>query len=162
MANIFMKIDGIDGDATEENHKKWIEVTLFELEGMRAMDTKVGYGGRREASLAELKDLHIVKHLDSASPKLLVESLAGKDGKKVDIHFVTAASPAMTYLEIKLENVLVSGYHLLSGEEAGSEPQENVELNFTKIEYKYTPRDALNKPGSPVATSFDVAAGKSS
>jgi type VI secretion system secreted protein Hcp len=155
---IYLKYEGIDGEATQENHKKWIDIGSLQFGVGRGISTPSGSTANREASEPSISEVVVTKQLDSSSSKLFVESCTGAAGKKVEIHLVSTGSPGNTYVEYILHNALISGYSVSTG---GDRPSESISINFTKIEYKHIPYDQANKAGTPVTVSYDLATTKS-
>lgn len=155
---IYLKYDGIDGEATHDKHKQWIDVSSMQFGIGRGIATPSGAVANREASEPSVSEITISKQMDAASPKLFTESATGAVGKKVQIHLVSTGSPGNTYVEYTLTNALISGYSVSTG---GDRPVESISINFTKIEYKLTPYDAKNTAGTPVTVSYDLATTKS-
>lgn len=155
---IYLHYDGIDGEATHQDHKKWIDIGSMQFGIGRGISTAVGASANREASQPSVSEIVITKVMDSASPKLFTESATGAGGKTVKINLVSTGSPGNVYAEYTLTGTLISGYSISSG---GDRPSESISLNFTKIEYKFTPYDAANKAGTPVTVSYDLSTGKS-
>jgi len=155
---IYVKYEGIDGEATHDTHKKWLDVSSVQWGMGRAITTKSGATTNREASEPSVSEVTITKLMDSSSPKFFVESCTGAAGKKVEIHLVTTGSPGNTYAAYTLTNALVSSYSMSSG---GDRPSESVSISFTKVEYKFTPYDDKNKAGTPIAVSYDLTTTKS-
>ncbi|HUH49770.1 MAG TPA: type VI secretion system tube protein Hcp [Mycoplana sp.] len=155
---IYLKYDGIDGEATQENHKKWVDVDSLSFGLARAISTPAGSTANREASEPSVSEITIVKQMDGSSPKLFTESATGNVGKKAQIHLVSTGSPGNTYVEYTLTNALISGYNISTG---GDRPTESVSISFTKIEYKFIPYDDKNKAGTPVTVSYDLSTTKS-
>ena len=155
---LYLHYDGIDGEATHEDHKKWIDIQSLQFGVGRGVSTPVGSAANREASQPSVSEITVSKNMDTASSKLFVESLTGNEGKTVKIDLVSTGSPGNTYVTYTLTNTLISGYSLSSG---GDRPTESLSLNFTKIEYKQTPYDDKNKAGTPVTVSYDLATAKS-
>jgi type VI secretion system secreted protein Hcp len=155
---IYLKYDGIDGEATHDSHKKWIDVHSLSFGIGRAISTPSGSAANREASEPSVSEVVITKLMDSASPKLMVESATGAAGKTVKIDLVSTGSPGNTYVTYTLTNALISSYSVSSG---GDRPSESLSISFTKIEYKFTPYDDKNKAGTPVTVSYDLATTKS-
>ena len=150
---IYMDFEGIKGDATDKDHKKWIVVDSCQWGVGRGISTPTGAAAKRESSNPSVAEVVITKPLDVASGKLFGESLVGVAGKKVKFHF--AATDGKIFLEIALENVLVSSYSLSSG---GDRPSESWSLNFTKIEYTPYETDEKGAQGkSPSRVTFDVS-----
>lgn len=155
---VYLKYEGIDGEVTQQDHVKWIEVGSFQFGVGRGISTPTGNAANREASHASVSEIVVTKSMDVASTKLFTESVTGSTGKKVEIHFVSTGDPGLTFAQYTLEDTLISGYSLSSG---GDRPTESISLNFTKVEFKMTPHDDKNKPGTPVTVSYDLATAKS-
>jgi type VI secretion system secreted protein Hcp len=155
---IYLKMDGIDGDATHEQHKKWITVDSIQWGIGRSISTPTGSTHNREASEPSVSEVTIAKQADVSTPRLFGEACTGKDGKKVVIDFVTTGSPGDTYLQCTLSDTLVSSYSVSSG---GDRPSESIGLSFTKLELKYIPYDEKHKPGSPIVVNYDLTSTKS-
>src|SRR4051812_16488362 len=135
---IYLKYDGIDGEATHEDHKQWIDIGSMQFGIGRAISTPAGSTANREASEPSVSEITVTKSMDGASPKLFTESATGNVGKVVKIDLVSTGSPGNTYVTYTLTNTLISGYSVSTG---GDRPTESVTLSFTKIEYKFIPYD---------------------
>jgi type VI secretion system secreted protein Hcp len=155
---IYLKYEGIDGEATHDKHPKWIDVSSLQFGVGRGISTPTGAAANREASEPSISEVVVTKQLDASSTSLFTESVTGAVGKKVEIHLVNTGSPGNTYVEYTLTNALISGYSLSSG---GDRPTESISINFTKIEYKHIPYDDKNKAGTPVTVSYDLSTTKS-
>ncbi|MGN6450986.1 MAG: Hcp family type VI secretion system effector [Brucella intermedia] len=150
---IYLQIEGIKGDATQGQHKDWIEITTIDFGVMRHLNTRVGGISNREATEPSLNEIVVTKNLDLSTTDIFHSACSGTVGKTVIIHFVTTGASGRVYLEVKLDNVLISNHHITS---AGERPLERVHLNFTKIELKNTYFDGTNKEQSPKIVSFDL------
>ncbi len=155
---IYLKYEGIEGEATHDTHKKWIDVSSLQFGVGRGISTPAGASTNREASEPSISEVVVTKTLDGASPKLFTESVTGTTGKKVEIHLVSTGNPGNTYVEYTLTNALISGYSVSSG---GDRPTESLSINFTKIEFKFIPYDDKNKGGTPVTVNYDLTSTKS-
>lgn len=155
---IYLKFEGIDGEATHDKHKNWIDIGSLQFGVGRGISTPSGSTANREASEPSISEVVVTKQLDNSSSKLFTESCTGAAGKKVEIHLVSTGSPGNTYVEYILHNALISGYSISSG---GDRPSESISINFTKIEYKHIPYDQANKAGTPVTVSYDLSTTKS-
>ena len=155
---IYLKYEGIDGEATHDKHQKWIDIGSLQFGLGRAISTPAGAAANREASEPSVSEVTVTKMLDSSSSKLFTESATGAAGNKVEKHHVSTGSPGNTYAEYTLTNALVSAYSISTG---GDRPSESISINFTKIEYKFIPYDSNNKAGTPVTVSYDLSTTKS-
>lgn len=154
---IYMEIDGIKGDATQDNHADWINVNSFQFGVGRGISTPVGGAQNREASEPSISEITVTKQLDSASTLLFQEATVTTEGKKITIDFCRTDKGGTPYLQVILTNTLISGYSISSG---GDTPSESLSLNFTKIEINETGPNAKNGAGQPVKTAYDIGKGK--
>jgi len=154
---IYLQIDGIQGDATHEQHKKWMDIEVIHWNVARNMKTSAGSAANREASEPTVSEVILTKVSDSSSTKLFQEACSGRTGKQAVIHLVTTGTPGDTYIEYTLTNTLIASYSVDSN---GDRPVETIKLNFTKMEVKYTPYDDSQTPQSPMIASYDLATTK--
>jgi len=154
---VYLKIPGINGGATEDNHKQWIALDSMQFGVGRHISTPVGVGTGREAGVPQVSEVLVTKPMDESSIELFGWSVAKYDAKKLNIDIVTTGrkTPFTTY---ELENAVISGYSVSSG--GDGMPHESISLNFTKITEKFTPVDAAMKEQSPVTKGFDIALSK--
>ena len=154
---IYVKYEGVDGDATLAEHEKWMDVQSVQMGVGRGIHTPVGSAQNREASEPSVSEVTLTMGMDRSSTKMFEESCVGKEGKEVTIDFCTTGDPGELYLQYKLHKVLVSGYSVSSG---GDRPSVSVSYNFSKVEMKYIPFDEQNKPTTPLLAGFDIGEGK--
>lgn len=151
----FLKIDGIDGESTDENHKDWIEVLSYS-HGVSQPSTVVGGTTGR----CDHQDLSVTKWIDKASPLLYLRCSNGEHIPSVQMQLCTQASDVQQrqFMEYTLSDVIVSETKPRGGTMAGEgRPLEDVSLNYGKIEWKYT-FYSLDGKGDDVMTSWDVVA----
>ncbi|PNQ99889.1 Hcp1 family type VI secretion system effector (plasmid) [Azospirillum argentinense] len=155
---IYVKIDGIEGDATHESHKKWVDIGSMQFGVGRAISTPSGRAANREASEPSVSEITLTRELDKSSPLFFKEAVVGKQGKKVQIDLVTTGDPGETYMTYELENTLVSGYSVSANGQG--RPSETISLNFSKITMSYTAHDAKNAASGAFRSSYDLATTK--
>ena len=162
MFDAFLKIDGIPGESTDDKHKDWIEVLSFNF-GMEqpssATDSSAG-GGTTER--VNIEDLAVVKHLDKASPKLYELCCTGKHIKDATLELCRAGGDKTKYLEVKMEQVVISRAHP-GGKAEGSDgfPTESISFNFGKVKWTYTQQKrADGSGGGNVTAGWDLTANK--
>ena len=156
---IYVNYDGIQGEATQQDHTKWIDVLSLSWGVGRGINTVSGSTANREASEPSVSEVSIVKMFDSSSPKLFTEACSGNQGKTVKIDLVTTGNPGVTFCTYTLTNALISSYSVSS---SGDRPTESISISFTKLEFKFTPYDGTNKAGTPVTVSYDMSTTKTS
>lgn len=155
---IYMKIEGIDGNVTAKGHEKWIELHHLSFgEGRGITSANPGHQTNREASTPSFSEVSISKDMDETTPKLFIECCIGTS-KKIDIHLCRTGETIETYMEYTFSDALLSSYSV-SAEDGRSHPVENITINFSKIEMKYTPYDDKHQAKSPVPAGYDLVAG---
>jgi type VI secretion system secreted protein Hcp len=144
------------GESLEAGHPGdmgWIEVESVRFGTGRAVTSAVGSSSKREATAPNVSEVTLTKWMDGTSPLLFQEALIGKAVKaKIDL-VETGEKRLNTFLEVTLTNAMISTYSAASD---GDRPRESITLNFTKIEYKYTPHDDKHTVGTPVPVTYDL------
>ena len=138
---LFIKIDGIEGEATDSKHSKWILADSASLPVFRSIP-----GGavdqQRTKGETSLGDVSFTRQLDKSSPKLMEACALGKFNKEVLVEFTTTTGgKTETYLKWKLENVVFTGYSVHGNSSGEPLPSEQTSMNFSKITYTYTEFD---------------------
>ncbi len=156
---IYMKIDGIDGHATAKGHENWIEIDSVDFNVQRNINTKPGGISDRETTVPSVGEIVITKTMDKASPHLFSESCVGK-AKNVQIDVCQTSDQPDPYMTYKLNNVLLSNYTVSAADRVEkSAPKETVNLNFDKIEMKYTQYDSQHNKSSAIPAGYDLKTG---
>jgi len=160
MANVdyFLKIDGVDGESTDDKHKGEIELESWSVGGVNSGSFSSGAGGG--TGKVTLQDFHFVKKTDKASAKLLTSCCTGEHLKTATLVCRKAGGDQQEFLTVILSPVLISSFQT-SGS-AGSDviPMEQVALNFGKIEYKYKEQKPDGSLGGEVVGGWDVTTNK--
>jgi type VI secretion system secreted protein Hcp len=158
--DMYLKIDGIDGESTDDKHKKWIEVLSFGS-GVSQPVTGASATGGRSGARADFQDLSVLKTVDNASPDLLIKCAKGEHIKKVELECCLATGSKHTFLKYTLENCLLTAVQP-SGSSGGAEvkPSESVSFAYGKIKIQYTPIDHTGKPGSPTDRTWSLEKNK--
>jgi type VI secretion system secreted protein Hcp len=154
----FLKIDGVDGESTDDKHKGEIELESFSFGGNNAGSFNSGGGGG--TGKVVLQDFHFVKKTDKASAKLFTACCTGEHLAKATLVCRKAGGDQQEFLTIVLSPLLVSSFQ--SGGSHGSDviPMEQISLNYGKIEYKYKPQDGKGGLGGEVVGGWDVTTNK--
>lgn len=128
--DMFLKIDGIDGDVTGHKHKGEIELLSFSWGLAQATSAPGGGGG---AGKPTVSDFSVVKQIDKSSPKLMEACCRGEHIPNVNITLVNRETKE-EYLKIKLTDVLVSSYQTGGSGGGGAVPVDQVSFNFTNVD----------------------------
>ena len=152
-ADMFLKIDGIDGESTDSSHKSEIELLSFAYGANQP--GSAGHGGGSGVGKVQVQDFVFSKYFDKASPKLFEACATGKHTPKVVLTCRKAGGSQQEYLKITFSEVLVSSIQN-SGSGGSTLPTESVTLNFSKIEIEYKPQDDKGGLGGVVKTGWDL------
>ena len=70
--DMFMKVEGVDGESTDDAHDKWIEILSYS-HGVSQPVSGVSATGGRTGGRADFQDFTIVKTIDNATPDLTIK-----------------------------------------------------------------------------------------
>ena len=101
-AAAYIKFDGVDGESTDANHDKWIDVLSIDWGARSGGPPRSGSG-----------DVSVTKYVDKASPKLQQSCATGGRYKEVVLSSPNKASPSTPYLRYKLRDVIPSSQSCL-------------------------------------------------
>lgn len=154
----FLKIDGIPGESTDDKHKDWIEITAYSHGVTQPASATASSNGGASAERVNFADLSVAKLVDKASPKLFEACCQGKHIKEVVIEVCRAGGDKQKFLEIRLEQVLISSYHHNAG---GDFPTESVSFNAGKFKLVYSQQKRADGGlGGNVSGGWDLTQNK--
>lgn len=158
----FIKIDGIPGESTDEKHKDWIELIHYDHKIEQPASSTASSVGGATAERVNHGTFNIVHQLDKATPKLLEACCTGKHIKEITFELCRAGGDKIKYMEIKLEQVLISRVEAVgSSESASGYPTETVSLSYGKIKWTYTQQKREDgSAGGNVSAGWDLTANK--
>jgi len=164
---IYMKYGELKGDVTAQGYEKWIELQTVSYTVHREVRAPTGRGIGREASAPHISEVAITKAEDSASGKLLRESLVGKGTKVTIVTLKTPASGSGKLEEvskIELENTLITHFSTSgSGGDNHGPAHESLSLNGQVFTNTRNSPTKTNEPGTqPERVSYDAATTKTS
>jgi type VI protein secretion system component Hcp len=161
---IYMKVPGIDGEATEANHVGWIELSgLSSPIARKVPDGAYGTDAVSRGLLA-FGPVEMSRRVDAASVLLARATAAGQVFDAVHLHVtVPMGGGEKTVLEYELgKAVLVS--HGLNVVALGGGPQdlsENLSVQFARVKWTYK-KYREGRADGVVTGGFDRVSGVSS
>ena len=168
--DIFLKLDGIDGESTTKGHEKEIEVVSYD----QSIDSTVpsgGGGGGGGAGKSTFSGVRIRKMLDTASIPIALACASG-------LHIATARfafrRAPLDFYVVALEDVVVThagqcattdvqsplAFETLAKSPAGAALLEEVTLHFAKIRWEYRPVGPKGTGLPPIVGGWDVQANR--
>jgi type VI secretion system secreted protein Hcp len=157
--DMFLKLEGIEGESADDKKQKQIEIDSFSLGGSNSgsLATATGAGTSKVA----LQDIHFTKTIDKSSPNLFGNLTDGKHVDKATLTVRKAGGDPKDYFTITLTPCFVSSYNI-SGHSGGGMPQESFSLNYDKIEFEYKTQNDKGDLGPLVKRTYETSKNKSS
>jgi type VI secretion system secreted protein Hcp len=138
--DVFLKLDGIEGESQDNKHKSEIDVLSYNW-GVSQSGTMHGMGGGG-AGKANVMDMAVSMQISKASAHVALACATGKHIKEATLTCRKAGDTQYDYLTYKMTDVLISSYQTGGSSEV---PVESLSLNFAKIESEYFQQDAKGK-----------------
>lgn len=152
--DIFLKIEGVKGEARDKDHKDQIDVLAWSWGGSNSATMSMGGGGG--SGKGTVQDMNVTKWYDKSSPYLMKHLLEGE-------HFPTAelivrkagGKKPVEYLTISMEKVMISSQS--TGASQGDDRlTENVSLNFAKVKVQYIEQTDDGGEGAKPKIGWDL------
>jgi type VI secretion system secreted protein Hcp len=154
--DMFLKLDGIAGEASDAKHKGEIDVLSWSW-GLSEPAAPAGGGGG--AGKVKIENISIQKLVDLASPLLLSFSAQGRHIKEGTLATRKGTKGGGDFLLVKLTDVIVTSVQMEASKDAG-QPAESITLGFGKVELDYWQTKPDGSLGTEESFKWDVAAAK--
>lgn len=147
----FLKIDGVDGESTDDKHKGEIEVSSW---SWSVVGTTAGKRGC-------IRGMEVTKMFDSASPKLITNAATGAGTPKavLKVRKPGADRDRIDFLVITMSNVFITSY-LVAGSNGSDGLFEKVTLSFDLMDGVYKQQKPDGSIGAAIPWSIGPSGGK--
>lgn len=132
--DMFLKIDGVDGESSSNKHKGEIELLSFSW-GIQNQTSNTGGGAG--AGKPVVQDFTVVKEVSNSSPHLMEKCCTGQHIPSVQLTLASKET-RQEYLKIKLEDVLITSYQ--TGGSGGAAPMDQVSFSFRRVDIQAADR----------------------
>lgn len=153
--DVFLKIEGVTGEATATGHEGEIEIYSFSWGASNPTtisSQSTGSGGGKVA----VSSFNIMKKTDLASPNLFKTCCTGTHYPTALVTFRKAGGEQLEYLTYLFEEVYVDSIQW-SGSSGGDDaPTESVSFSYGKVTITYKPQTAEGGLGGAVPAGWDV------
>ena len=136
----FLKLDGIDGEATDSKHGKEIHLESWSWGETNSGSHASGGGGG--AGKVSMQDFHFVQKIQKSSPKLFLFCANGQHVKKAVLTCRKAGKDQQEFFKVTMEDLLVSSYQTGGSGHSDVVPTDQISLNFSRIKFEYAPQKA--------------------
>ncbi|MDG0992920.1 MAG: type VI secretion system tube protein Hcp [Luminiphilus sp.] len=156
----FLKLDGIDGESQDKEHKGEIDIIAWSWGGASTGSFDLGGGGA--SGKASFSDLSLTKYYDKASPNLMAKMADGTHIKEATLFARKAGgSSAIEFLKIKLSDVIITSV-TFGGSGGEDRYTENVSIAFAKFEVAYqAQKNDGAKDGGEIKAGWDIQTNQS-
>ncbi len=158
IADYFLKLDGVEGEAQDSKHKNEIDLESWSW-GETQTGTHVAGGGGGAGKVA-MQDFHFVMRVNKASPKLMLACATGQHIKEAVLTCRKAGKEQQEFLKVKFTDLLVSSYQTGGSSNGDVVPLDQISLNFAKIEVEYKEQKPDGTLGGAVKAGYDLKANK--
>ena len=153
--DMFLKIDGVNGEAQDSKHKNEIDILSWSWGMTQSGTTHMGSGAG--AGKVDVHDIMVTKYLDSSSPAVMQKCCNGQHFTKAMLTVRKAGGTnSVEYLKIEMDTVMISS---VSTGAAGDLDRvtETVGLNFAKFTATYTMQNPDGSPGASIPVTWNIA-----
>lgn len=157
-SDYLLKIDGIDGESSQDGHAKWIELQSWSWGESNSGSSGTGSGAG--SGKVAMQDFHFTCEYGIHSPHVMFHCADGKHIPKAELHIRKAGGKQEVFVTWKFENVLISSYQTGGHSGAAPLPTDQISFNFTKIEQEYKPQKSDGTLDAARKGNFDVKTGK--
>ena len=155
---ILGKFGDIKGESKIEEYKDQIELHSFQWGvGVGVSSPSGASNNERTTSEPSFSEATITKQFDLSSCQFMQKCAQG-DEMLVELTFLkSAGGENKPYMQIKMENVLISGFSLSSG---GDMPSESISLNYAKFQITYISQSTNSDLAGKDKFGWDLATNK--
>ncbi len=156
----FLKLDGIDGESQDKEHKGEIDILSWAWGGASTGSFNLGGGGA--SGKASFSDLTLTKYYDKASPNLMAKLADGTHIKEATLFARKAGgSSAIEFLTIKLSDVIITSVNF-GGSGGEDRYTETVSIAFAKFEVAYqAQKNDGAKDGGEIKAGWNIQSNES-
>lgn len=155
--DIFLKVNGIDGESMDADHKNEIEVMSWDWQILQDSNMHTGSGGG--SGKATVKDLNFIHAVDRSSPNLMKFCLTGKHIPEAILVVRKAGGNPLEYLKITMNDVVITNVQPM-GSNLETRITEKVSMSFAKVKQEYTVQNQQGGSGGAVTAGYDIKLNK--
>lgn len=157
--DMFLKLDGIDGESKDATFSKQIQIDSFTFEVKQKGSANTG--GGIGSGKAEWSEMTFKKAVDSATPVLIKHCGSGHHIKNAILSVRRAgAGNDKPYYVITMTDLIVAGVENSGGLTEEALLEETVSCHYAKIEFEYKAQDEKGQLGGPIKSFYDLKANK--
>jgi type VI secretion system secreted protein Hcp len=145
--DMFLKLDGIPGEALAKGHEKEIDILTL------SWDVSPRSGTLNGTSRACAHDISLTKYLDKATPLLLANAVAAATIPKATLTMRQAGPREADFFFLEFTQVQVTSVNHGATAGAGG-PMEQITLQAATIKVTFRPQKADGSLDAPIVTTI--------
>jgi type VI secretion system secreted protein Hcp len=154
MAEMFLKLDGIEGESLDADHAGEIEIKSWGWTTTNAVRWDMNQGG--QSTKVEIKDIDLDKICDKASVTLYQNCVTGKHIKSGTITCrKNDGDQKVEYLIVTLTDIMVTKVQFVGGGEEQN-LKESVSLSFAEFRMDYKVQNDTGNAAGAKSFGFNV------
>jgi type VI secretion system secreted protein Hcp len=155
----FLKLDSIQGESADVNHKNEIQLMSFSW-GATQVTSVAGTGGSG-AGKVDLSDLNIMKHVDKATTPMFKALVTGTHIKTGVLTAVKTGAGAggKPFLTISLKELFVTSLQISASSEI---PTESVSFSYNEVKHEYSTQNEQGILTTTGSTTYNTKENKTS
>jgi type VI secretion system secreted protein Hcp len=151
--NIYLKLDGIDGESKDTDHTDWIEVDSWSWGVDNPASFAEGQGG--QSTQAHIGSLNVLKTLDKGSVALFKNCTTGKHIGSATVSCMKLDGDSrIEYMKIDFTDLMVSSLNWSSS--GDGEPAESVAFVFAEFQQSYKLQQDTGSAAGNTDFGFDI------
>src|SRR5579859_4373087 len=156
---IFLKLDGIDGESEKDGHVKDIELFSYSLGASNP--TSVSFGTGSGAGKVDISSLSMQTQVAMQTPKLFLFCCSGQHVAKgkLTVREAGGGDKPLEYFTLDMEECFIDSVSW-GGAAGGGKPSESISMSFKKITVTYWPQKADGSLGDKIPVGWDVSVNK--
>ncbi len=152
--DMFLKLGDIKGESVDAKHAGEIDVSSWGWSMDQSGTTHRGTGGG--SGKVSVKDILIHKHVDKASPNLIISCCTGKHFDQAVLTIRKAGENPLEYFKIVMKEVLIT--QVMVGDNGVDEKiSEDIKLNFAEFRVEYVPQKSDGSGDATFEAGFNIA-----
>lgn len=153
--DMFLKLDGVKGEAQDKKHKDEIDVLAWSWGVSNSGTTHMGSGSG--SGKASFQDISVTKYVDASSARLMQACTTGEHFASGNLVVRKAGKNPLEYIKIDMKDVIITS---ISTGGSGGEDRltENVTLNFGHFHKQYIPQKPDGSGDAAKEFKYDIAA----
>jgi type VI secretion system secreted protein Hcp len=151
----YLKLDGIQGEAQDSNHKNEIQLLSWSW-GASQVSSVSGTGGSG-AGKADLSDFNVMVNFDKSTPKFFKSICAGTHIPTGTLSAIKSGADGKPYLKVDLKELFVTSLQLSASSEV---PAISVSFTYNEIKIDYSVQDEKGNLASTGPVTYNLKANK--